>query len=237
MRYVIFVLLIAISLTLGHINNAELLINAENDAGNMGEYIGAAFIGPLILPIIIYGIAMIFLRKRKVNFFRCSNWILGVCLLGGIATFGTSSTPRHVTFPAAQLTVTVPDRTWKLTEFKGTKILLSGNSRVLINATRHSQEELGIHKLTDIEKYSREILGNEYDENIHQVYQCETKNFQCAFQDITIAPEGMEKEAIYIYLLDKTSVIQLTAIISKDEVKKDFNTVKDILNSAVNAEK
>ncbi|WP_194208574.1 hypothetical protein [Superficieibacter sp. 1612_C1] len=234
MRYTIYIILMIITFGLAHLKNARLLIDAEHNAGNMGEYIGGVFLAPLLVQAIIYGVAIMFSKTKKVNFFRCSNWVLGVMLLGNVFSFVNYSLPRHLTLPGAQITVTVPNRGWKIQELKQTKMLVSGNIHII--AERHSQDELGIHALTDIEQYSRHIFGEKYDKDIYQVYQCKAQNFQCGLQNVAIQLKNQtETQVLYVYLLDKTSVIQLTAIINEDNFAKDYETFKEILNSVTDA--
>lgn len=236
MRYVIYAFLLVLAVVSGHLKYADLLIGADSNSGNMGEYMGAVFIGPLFIPTIVYGLVMLFSKTKKVSFFRCSNWVLGLSLLGNYSYLLKYDTPRHVTFPDAQLSVTVPDRHWKLEVLDQRRMLLSTDGRVVINAERHSQDQLGIHHLADIRSYTRNKLGDDrYDENIYQVHQCAAKHFQCGFQSLSAQLEGKpKKEIIYAYLLDKNSVIQINAIFSEEHFDKDYAVFKAMLNSAVN---
>lgn len=239
MRFIVYAILMVLFFIVAHLNHSHLLIDAENNAGQMGGYIGGVILFPILCPAIIYGIAMLFSKTKKISFIRCSNWVVGLFLLGNIGTYLSSNTPKKVTLPAAQLTVTVPSRSWKLTEIKNInapKMLISGNANILISAERHSQNKLGIHQLTDIEKYSRNLLGQEYDEELYQVYECTAKNFQCGYQNITIQLGGKaDKELFYVYLIDKTDVIQLNVVINEDNFTQDYKTFKEVLNTAVNA--
>lgn len=239
MRYITYVILMVLFFIIAHLNNSYLLIDAENNAGHIGEYIGGVILSPILCPAIIYGIAKLFSKNKKISFIRCSNWVVGLFLLLNIGTYLRHDSPKKVTLPAAQLTVTVPNRSWKLTELKNIKtpkMLISGDANILISAERHSQDELGIHQLADIEKYSRKSLGEKYDEETFQVHKCAATNFQCGYQTLTIHLGGKEDKVLfYVYLIDKTDVIQLNAIINKDNFAQDYETFKTVLNSAVNA--
>lgn len=235
MRYFIYIILITMFFIIGHLNNAHLLADAETNAGHMGEYIGGVILFPFLLPAIIYGIVMLFSKTKKVSFICCSNWIIGLFLLSNIAKFLTNNTPKQITLPAAQLTVTVPKRGWELIDIKQQKILVSPDTNVFINAERHDQNELGIHNFNDIDQYARNTLGDSYDENRHRVYPCEVKNYQCGFQSVDFKKPGKEnKQVVYVYLIDKTSVVTLTAVISEVNLAKDYQTFQEILHSATN---
>lgn len=237
MRYIIYAILLVLVAVSKHLEYANLLIDADNNPNNMGEYVGAVFISPLLIPAIVYGIVKLFSKTKKISFFRCSNWVLGFSLLGSFSYFLTYSTPKDITFSGPQLTVTVPDHSWKLEVLGQREMLFSTDGRVVINAERHSKEQLGIHHLADIRSYTRSKLGDDrYDENVYQVYQCVAKHFQCGFQSLSTQLEGKQKkEIIYTYLLDKNSVIQINAIFSEEHFEEDYKVFKAILNSAVNS--
>lgn len=237
MRYVIYFILLIVSFVVGHFKSGISLHEMESEPGQFGEYVGGVFLSPLILPTIIFFIVKIFRRHKETNYIRCSNWVLGIMLLSNISYALTFNTPRYKTLPEAQVTFTVPDRGWKIEEAKSNgrqvKMLFSGNYRIAIYAERHSQAELNIYNLKDIKAFSKKLLGDAYDEDLFQVYECTAKNFRCAFQ--MVSSELHKKEIIYVYLLDKESVIQLTVVINEDNFEKDYAVFKTILDSAVNA--
>lgn len=235
MRYFIYIIIMIMFFIIGHLNNAYLLADAETNAGHMGEYIGGVILFPFLLPAIIYGIVMLFSKTKKVSFIYCSNWVVGLFLLSNIAKFMTNNTPTQITFPVAKITVIAPDHTWKLIDNNQRKILISRDTNVFIGAERHSQDKIGIHTIEDITQYSRNLLGGNYDEDTYRVYPCEVKNYQCGFQSVAFEKPGKEnKQVVYAYLIDKTSVVILTAVISEANLAKDYETFQKILRSATN---
>lgn len=234
MRYVIYIVLLAVVIFIKGIEHILSFNSGFNDAGNMGEFIGEAIFAPLIIPPLVSAIVCFFRKnKTKGSLIRGCSWVLGLILIASGSNVLRQLGPKHYTFNDARITVTTPNSQWKMkqeeTEGITVDFLYSRDLSIFIAASRVDD----LHSVADINNYTQQALGEMYDPSLYHTLPCYADNFTCAYQEVTLKTKsGIEKDVDYFYLINNGETTKITVVVTPEKHDKKRQMIMDIIKTA-----
>lgn len=234
MRYVIYIVLLAVVILLKCIEHILSFNSGVNDAGNMGEFIGGAILIPLIFPPLVSAIVYFFRQnKTKGSLIRGCSWVLGFILIASGSNVLRQLGPKHYTFNDARITVITPNSQWKMkqeeTEGITVDFLYSRDLSVFIAASRVDD----LHSVADINNYTQQALGEMYEPSRYHTLPCYADNFTCAYQEVTLKTKsGIVKDVDYFYLINNGETTKITVAVTPEKHDKKRQMIMDIIKTA-----